>query len=189
MRRASSLLACLCVLLAFGAPARAQQTTGTIAGRLVDAQGAAVPGVTVTGATSRPGFVRTGVTDGEGIYRLTALPVGTYDLTAELQGFTKIESKGIVVNVGQTLDIDMTLKLATVQETITVNARDAAHRDQLVVGRRRRRRQPHREPAAQRPAVRQPGGDHPRRRPRLPLRSRPRARSSRRRSAAATAAT
>ena len=66
--------------------------------------------------------MRTGVTDGEGVYRLTALPVGTYDLVAELQGFTKIESKGIVLNVGQTLDVDMTLKLATVQESITVNA-------------------------------------------------------------------
>ena len=57
--------------------------------------------------TPRTGFVRTSVTDGEGIYRLTALPVGTYDITAELQGFSKIESKGIVVNVGQTLDIPM----------------------------------------------------------------------------------
>jgi hypothetical protein len=122
MRRASLLLACLCALLAFSAPARAQQTTGTIAGRLTDAQGAAVPGVTVTGRNVSTGFLRTGVTDGEGVYRLTALPVGAYDLTAELQGFTKIESKGIVVNVGQTLDIDLTLKLATVQESVTVNA-------------------------------------------------------------------
>ena len=48
MRRASLLLACMCVLLAFGVPVRAQQTTGTIAGRLTDGQGAAVPGVTVT---------------------------------------------------------------------------------------------------------------------------------------------
>jgi hypothetical protein len=122
MRRASSWLAGLFVLLALGTPALAQQTTGSITGRLVDAQGAAVPGVTVTGRNIQTGFVRTGVTDGEGIYRLTALPVGTYDLTAELQGFSKIESKGIVVNVGQTLDIDMILKLATMQETVTVNA-------------------------------------------------------------------
>jgi hypothetical protein len=122
MKRVFVLLACLSVLVAFGAPAFAQQTTGTIAGRLVDAQGAAVPGVTVTGRNTQTGFVRTSVTDGEGVYRLTALPVGTYDLVAELQGFTKIESKGIVLNVGQTLDVDMTLKLATVQESITVNA-------------------------------------------------------------------
>ena len=123
MKRVSALLAWLCCCWwRSSAPALAQQTTGTIAGRLVDAQGAAVPGVTVTGRNTQTGFVRTGVTDGEGVYRLTALPVGTYDLVAELQGFTKIESKGIVLNVGQTLDVDMTLKLATVQESITVNA-------------------------------------------------------------------
>ena len=41
-------------------------------------------------------FLRTDVSDGEGIYRLLPLPVGTYDITAELQGFTKVENKGIV---------------------------------------------------------------------------------------------
>jgi hypothetical protein len=55
------------------------------------------------------------------VYRLTALPIGTYDVVAELQGFSKVENKGIVLNVGQTLDVDMTLKLATVQEAITVS--------------------------------------------------------------------
>ena len=122
MRRASALLVCVFVLLACAAPALAQQTTGTITGRLVDGQGAAVPGVTVTGRNTQTGFIRTSVTDGEGIYRLTALPVGTYDVTAELAGFTKVENKAIVLNVGQSLDVDMVLKLATVQESITVNA-------------------------------------------------------------------
>ena len=49
MRRVCASLAWLCVLAVFSTAAFAQQTTGTIAGRLVDAQGAAVPGVTVTG--------------------------------------------------------------------------------------------------------------------------------------------
>ena len=60
------------------------------------------------------------MTDGEGIYRLNALPVGTYDLTAELQGFNKFENKGIVVKVGQTLDVTCRLKVASLQETVTV---------------------------------------------------------------------
>ena len=110
------------LVLAFGLamPAVAQQTTGNITGRIVDDQGAAVPGVTVTGKNTQTGFVRSDVSDGEGIYRLTALPVGTYDLTAELQGFNRVENKGIVVSVGQTLDVNMTLKVASVQETVTV---------------------------------------------------------------------
>ncbi len=126
MRRVSAPLAWLCMLVtlcAAGArPASAQQTTGIITGRIVDDQGAAVPGATVTGKNAATGFSRTDVSDGEGIFRLNALPVGTYDITTELQGFTKVENKGIVVNVGQTLDVNLTLKLATVQETITVNA-------------------------------------------------------------------
>ena len=122
MRRVCASLAWLCVLAVFSTAAFAQQTTGTVAGRILDAQGAAVPGVTVTARQGQTGFVRTTVSDAEGVYRLTALPVGVYDLTAELQGFTKIDSKGIVVNVAQTVDVDLTLKLGGVQESITVNA-------------------------------------------------------------------
>jgi outer membrane receptor protein involved in Fe transport len=111
------VMACL---IAIGLPASAQQSTGTIAGRIVDDQGAAVPGVTVTGRNTETGFTRTSVSDAEGSYRLTALPVGTYDLTAELQGFSRIENKGIVLSVGQTLEVSMTLKVASLQESVTV---------------------------------------------------------------------
>jgi hypothetical protein len=75
----------------------------------------------VTVKSQETGFTRTAASDAEGVFRLAALPVGTYDLLAELQGFNKVESKGIVVNVGQTLDLNFALKLATVQETITVS--------------------------------------------------------------------
>ena len=100
--------------------ARAQQTTGSISGRIVDAQGAAIPGVTVTVTSTQTGFSRTDVSDSEGIYRLNALPVGTYDLVAELAGFNRVESRGIVVNVGQTLDMNLALGVASVQENVTV---------------------------------------------------------------------
>ena len=119
MKRKICAALALCALV-LSSPAFAQQTTGNITGRITDDQNAAIPGVTVTGKNTETGFVRTGVTDGEGIYRLTALPVGTYDITAELQGFSKIESKGIVLNVGQTLDIPVTLKVATLSESVEV---------------------------------------------------------------------
>jgi hypothetical protein len=115
----------ICVMLALAAlgvasTVQAQQTTGNITGRILDDQGAAVPGVTVTAVSTDTGFVRTGVTDGEGIYRLTALPVGAYDLTAELQGFSKVENKAIVVNVGATVTLDMALKVAGLAEAVEV---------------------------------------------------------------------
>ena len=122
MKKIISSMIVLCSFWLAATPAVAQQTTGSITGRILDDQGASVPGVTVTGKSEATGFVRTDVSDGEGIFRLTALPVGTYDLTAELSGFAKIENKGIVVNVGQTLDLNLTLKLAAVSETISVRA-------------------------------------------------------------------
>jgi hypothetical protein len=114
------ILAALVLACAVANNAAAQQTTGNITGRIVDAQGSAVPGVTVTGKNTQTGFTRTDVSDGEGIYRLTALPVGTYDLTAELQGFSRYESKGLILNVGQTMALDLPMKVASLSETVTV---------------------------------------------------------------------
>jgi hypothetical protein len=110
----------LVAAVALATPAFAQQTTGTITGRVVDEQGSALPGATVIGKNTETGFTRASNTDAEGTYRLTALPVGTYDLTIELSGFSKHEQKGIILNVAQTLDVNVALKLATVQETVTV---------------------------------------------------------------------
>ena len=121
MKKVIASMIALCSVLMLAAPVGAQQTTGAINGRIVDDQGAAVPGATVSVKSQETGFTRTSTSDAEGIFRLSALPVGNYDLIAELQGFNKVESKGIVVNVGQSLDLSFTLKLATVQETITVS--------------------------------------------------------------------
>jgi len=120
MKRIIYSMIVLCTFGLAATPVVAQQTTGTVTGRIVDTQGAVVPGVTVTGKNAQTGFTRSDVTDGEGIYRLNALPVGTYDLTAEISGFNRVENKGIIVSVGQTLDVPVTLKLASVEETITV---------------------------------------------------------------------
>ena len=118
MRRVIYLVLAICALAA--GPALAQQTNGNITGRIVDDQGAAIPGTTVTGRNTETGFVRTSVSDGEGVFRLSALPVGTYDITAELQGFSRVENKGIVISVGQTLDLTVTLKIASLAENVEV---------------------------------------------------------------------
>src|SRR5690606_41760717 len=85
------------ITLAFalvGVPSHAQQTTGNVSGRTVDAHGAAVPGVTVTATNTQTGFSRSDVSDAEGIYRLPALPVGTSDLAAALSGVPDPEPQG-----------------------------------------------------------------------------------------------
>ena len=121
MARITGRLLLALALVAGGiAPAMAQQTSGNISGRVIDPQGAAIPGATVTAKNPQTGFSRNAVTDSEGVYRLSALPVGTYDLTVELQGFATIDRKGIVVNVGQTIDVNFDLKVAQVSESVTV---------------------------------------------------------------------
>jgi outer membrane receptor protein involved in Fe transport len=120
MKRIIYAMIVLCSLGLAVAPVLAQQTTGNITGRILDDQGSAVPGVSITALNAQTGFSRTTVTDAEGVYRLNALPVGTYDLTAELSGFSKVENKAIVLNVGQTLDVNMALRVASVQESVTV---------------------------------------------------------------------
>ena len=82
MRR--QLFGAAIILLLTCASVFAQQTTGTVTGRVLDQQGSAVPGTTVTAKSPSTGFTRTEASDAEGVYRLAALPVGIYEVTAEL---------------------------------------------------------------------------------------------------------
>jgi len=70
-------------------PALAQETTGSVRGRVVDAQGLAVPGVTVT--TTGPQGAKTTVTDAEGRFSIPFLTPGVYSVRAELQGFKAVQ--------------------------------------------------------------------------------------------------
>ena len=78
------LLGAALVCLLSCAPAFAQQTTGNVTGRVLDPQGAAIPGATVTARNAQTGFTRSETSDAEGVYRIGALPVGTYEINAEL---------------------------------------------------------------------------------------------------------
>ena len=103
------------------APASAQVQTGSILVKSVDDQGAVVPGVTVT--ITSPVLVSgsmTGVTDELGTYRFPSLPPGPYNIKMELQGFQTVSREGIVVSVGSTTPVDLTMKVGTMSETLTV---------------------------------------------------------------------
>ena len=119
MTTLARVLAVVALTLA-ACPSFAQQTTGTITGLVIDQQDIAVPGATITATNTATGLVRGDVSDGQGLYRLNALPVGTYDVVTELPGFTSLERKGIAVDVSETTNLNMTLRIAQVAETITV---------------------------------------------------------------------
>jgi len=118
MRR---VIAGLCVvLLGLCAPAYAQRTTGSIVGTVTDESGAVLPGVTVTLTGAGVAGTPTTVTGETGTYRFPSLPPGTYRVSFTLQGFATVNREGIVVPLGQAVEINAQLKVSTLQETVTV---------------------------------------------------------------------
>ena len=117
-----SWLACLLALLTLAAPVSAQSTTGTIQGVVKDNQDAVVPGATVTVRHVETNTSRTLVTEGSGGYRFLNMPVGAYELTVELAGFSKYVRSGITLSLNQDAVVDVQLQPASVSESIEVRA-------------------------------------------------------------------
>jgi hypothetical protein len=120
-----SIAALACVLaLASAVPVRAQgggaSSTGTIQGRVSDAQGAALPGVTVTATSPAMPGVQSTVSTESGTYRFPGVPPGVYTLTYELAGFNTLRREGVQITLGFTATLNVELTVATVQETVTV---------------------------------------------------------------------
>jgi hypothetical protein len=96
--------------------------TGEIRGRVLDEQGAPLPTVTITAKSPGMQGVRTTVTDENGFFKLPLLPVGIYSLTYELEGFSTLTQTDTQVRLGFTMRLEAVLKLATLEETITVTS-------------------------------------------------------------------
>jgi hypothetical protein len=119
-------IAALLVLgTAWPALAQSQAINGSIQGTITDTSGAALPGVSVTVTNTDTGAQRVVVSGGEGEYRAPLLPLGKYDIAAELAGFKKFEQKGVTLSAGQTAVINVTLPVGNVSETITVTGESA----------------------------------------------------------------
>jgi hypothetical protein len=103
------------------APAFTQTVEGIITGRVDDSSGARIPGVSVTLSSPALQGERNVVTDENGNYRFPALPPGTYTVKFELPGFSTFIREGIIVEIGRTVTLPVTLEVATKAETITVS--------------------------------------------------------------------
>ncbi|HXI28047.1 MAG TPA: carboxypeptidase regulatory-like domain-containing protein, partial [Vicinamibacterales bacterium] len=102
-------------------PALAQETTGTLKGRVIDAQGLAVPGVTVT--ATGPQGAKTAVTDSDGRFSMPFLTPGSYAVRAELQGFKAVQQSNVIVSLGQTVDLSsLKMEVGGLTETVQVTA-------------------------------------------------------------------
>lgn len=100
---------------------KAQVLPGTIIGVVRDGSGAVLPGATITVTSpALPGGPVTVVTGTQGEYRVTGLPPGSYTLSVALESFSTYNESDLRVTVGGTTERNVSLPLATVQESVTV---------------------------------------------------------------------
>ena len=108
------------LLFIASATARAQVTTADLVGTIKDSSGAVVPGVTVALTNEATGVSRSTTSGDGGTYSFTSLQPGRYRLTAELQGFRRIERTGVELQVNQRAQIDLDLEIGLVSESLLI---------------------------------------------------------------------
>jgi len=102
--------------------ALAQSDRGAIAGTILDSSGAVVQGAIVTATGANTGAIYKTTTTDTGVYRISDMQVGVYNLTITAAGFKTSEQKGLVVQINTTSSLDITLQPGAVTETLTVLA-------------------------------------------------------------------
>ena len=102
--------------------ATSRRNTSEIRGRVVDQTGAVLPGVTVVLTNEDTGVFRETISGADGSYFATQLIPGRYRILAKLSGFRTLERPGLVLQLGTTLTINLTLEVGPHQETVTVTS-------------------------------------------------------------------
>ncbi|HXW08072.1 MAG TPA: TonB-dependent receptor [Vicinamibacterales bacterium] len=125
------------VALAVGISAstlHAQLLYGSIVGVVKDAQGALIPGATVTIVNTETNLTREATTNAEGAYNFTNVLIGPYDVKVTLTGFREAVRTAVPVTLGQIARVDMTLEIGTLTETVTVaSAAELLQTDKVAV--------------------------------------------------------
>lgn len=108
------------MVLFAAASAYSQQGTAEIAGKITDQQGAVLPGVAIVVTNEDTGVFRELVSTADGSFFVSQIIPGKYRLSAKLEGFRGLERRGLLVEVGKTLNVDVALEVGSLQETVTV---------------------------------------------------------------------
>lgn len=113
------MFVCLAALIG-SAALSAQTATGRIVGNITDPTGAVIPGVRVIATNAGTGVSVETLTNETGAYQILLLPVGNYEITAELAGFQKVVTKPERLDVNQSLRIDVKLQVGAVTQEVVV---------------------------------------------------------------------
>lgn len=99
-----------------------QSTEASISGIVTDSQGAVIPNVQVVATNTATGVKTLVRTNATGFYSISPLPIGQYEVSAELTGFRKHIERNIVLTTGQALELNIRLEVGAMTETVTVEA-------------------------------------------------------------------
>jgi hypothetical protein len=121
--KASLLLLAIAFALS---PSLYGQATGSFSGTVTDKSGSNIPGASITATSQANGLARTGKADAAGHYLIPLLPVGLYTVQVSSSGFQSVQSKGINLDVDQSLELNFTLSPASVTTTVEVSANAVA---------------------------------------------------------------
>jgi hypothetical protein len=124
----ASRAAAALLLIAVLAPAtlRAQEARGRITGKVVDPSKSAVPGASVTVSDTARGTSVSLTTNADGLFQVSYLLPGSYEVTVQIAYFKKYVQKDVQVQVNETRDLTITLAVGGVEETVSVSAEAAA---------------------------------------------------------------
>src|SRR3954454_23429135 len=109
------------ILLSAASTANSQSNYATLSGTVVDPQEKVVPGCTVHLTSQSTRSIRQATTNEIGIFQISGLPPGDYELSVQAPGFAFIKQE-LKLEVGQTMTLDFTLKVAAVSTIVEVNA-------------------------------------------------------------------
>jgi len=98
----------------------AQQGTTELRGSVIDSQGGVLPGVTIVVRNQETGIFRETISNDDGTYFLSGLVPGTYEITAELQGFKKFAQRDVRLEIGRTATVPISLEVGALTEVVTV---------------------------------------------------------------------
>ncbi len=112
----------LAVTFLFATGVAAQQGTSEMRGRVADAQGGALPGVSVVLTNQANGTFRESISGADGSFIASGMVPGTYTVSAQLAGFKKFERKDLLLEVGRTTSLDVAMEVGGIEETVSVTA-------------------------------------------------------------------
>jgi hypothetical protein len=121
-RSVAQLCPIVLFVLAFAIPLTAQQTLGSINGTVKDSSGAAIPGVTITVTDTATNDTHVTKSQGNGLYQIFNLPIGSYTVKASHEGFESAEAKTITVQEASATTLNLTLSVGQVSESVEVTA-------------------------------------------------------------------